>query len=135
MGSGMKKSIFDEQTSKALKKWRETAKKKRVQQASATKTLGGSSNASPLRSFGRSLRRFKTTGHSIRVPAYEDLESSDHEADPLAMPAQVSATELINVDVDGDEIHEIAETDQPQSIEQTKEEGDEFSFIKPAAVK
>ncbi|CAK9321354.1 unnamed protein product [Citrullus colocynthis] len=132
MGSGMKRSIFDEQTSKALKKWHETAKKKkRVQRASATKTLGGSSNASPLPSFGRSLRRFKTTGHSIRVPAYEDLESSDYEGDPLATPTQVSTTESINVDVDGDEIREIAEKDQPHNTKQ--EEGDDFSFIKPAA--
>ncbi|TYK11361.1 MLO-like protein 10 isoform X1 [Cucumis melo var. makuwa] len=128
MGSGMKRSIFDEQTSKALKKWHETAKKKRAKRASATKTLGGSSNASPL----RSLRRFKTTGHSIRVPTYEDLESSDYEGDPSATPTQVSTSESINVDVeDGDEIQEIAETEQSHSTMQSKE-GDEFSFIKPA---
>lgn len=130
MGSGMKRSIFDEQTSKALMKWQETAKKKRAKRASATKTLGGSSNASPL----HSLRRFKTTGHSIRVPTYEDLESSDYEGDPLATPTQASTSESINVDVkDGDEIQQIAETEQPHSTIQTKE-GDEFSFIKPATL-
>lgn len=133
MGSGMKKSIFDEQTSKALKKWHEKAKKKRVQRVSASsKTLGSSSNASPLRSFGRSLQRFKSTGHSIRVPAYDDLESSDYEGDPLATPTEESTIESINVDVDGHEIHQIAETDQPHSTEHAKEE---FSFIKPAPQK
>ncbi|XP_022933548.1 MLO-like protein 8 isoform X1 [Cucurbita moschata] len=135
MGSGMKTSIFDEQTSKALKKWHEKAKKKRVLRSSATRTFGRSSNASPLSSFGRSLRRFKTTGHSIRVPAYDDLESSDYEGDSPATAMQVSTIESSNVDVDGDEIHEIGEREQPESLEQTKEEGDEFSFIKPAPVK
>ncbi|XP_022158300.1 MLO-like protein 8 [Momordica charantia] len=129
MGSGMKKSVFDEQTSKALKRWRDTVKKKRVQRASATQTLGGGSNASPVRSLGRSLRRFKTTGHSIRVDAYEDLESSDYEGDALATPAP----ESINVDVRGEEIQQVVETNQAHLVEQTEEEGDESSFIKAAA--
>lgn len=125
----MKKSVFDEQTSKALKRWRDTVKKKRVQRASATQTLGGGSNASPVRSLGRSLRRFKTTGHSIRVDAYEDLESSDYEGDALATPAP----ESINVDVRGEEIQQVVETNQAHLVEQTEEEGDESSFIKAAA--
>lgn len=126
MGSGMKKSIFHEQTSKALKKWRDTVKKKRVLQRAlaTTQTLGGGSNA------GRSLRRLKTTGHSVRVSTYEDLESSDYEGDILA--TSTPELEANNVDVEGSEIHPVVETNQPHRVEHTKEEGDELSFVKPA---
>lgn len=49
MGSTMKKSIFDEQTSKALKKWHKNAVKKKDEKI-PTKTLGGSPGDSPLQS-------------------------------------------------------------------------------------
>lgn len=49
MGSTMKKSIFDEQTSKALKKWHKNAVKKKDEKI-PTKTLGGSPGDSPVQS-------------------------------------------------------------------------------------
>ncbi|KAL7192815.1 hypothetical protein ACSBR2_024603 [Camellia fascicularis] len=72
MGSHMKKSIFDEQTSKALKKWRMAVKNKHGKGGkSPTQTLGGGSPTtasmkSTLHSSGAKLHRFKTTGHSTR---------------------------------------------------------------------
>ena len=49
MGSTMKRSIFDEQTSKALTKWRNNAKKKtdHAKPQIQTQTLGGGSSSSP----------------------------------------------------------------------------------------
>lgn len=52
MGSTMKRSIFDEQTSKALKMWTKNAKKKNTTggkpgATAATRTLGGSPGDSP----------------------------------------------------------------------------------------
>ncbi|KAL4186395.1 hypothetical protein AMTRI_Chr09g33660 [Amborella trichopoda] len=59
MGSHMKKSIFDEQTAKALKKWRQTAKKKKEKSKTS-----GSEVVSPASSAPHLLHRLKTTGHS-----------------------------------------------------------------------
>ena len=51
MGSTMKRSIFDEQTSKALKKWHKKAvKKKDEKERSPTRVLGGSPGDSPMHS-------------------------------------------------------------------------------------
>ncbi|EXB56285.1 MLO-like protein 5 [Morus notabilis] len=49
MGSTMKKSIFDEQTSKALKKWHKNAVKKKDEKV-PTRVLGGSPGESPVHS-------------------------------------------------------------------------------------
>ncbi|XVF62328.1 hypothetical protein PTKIN_Ptkin08bG0208300 [Pterospermum kingtungense] len=119
MGSSMKKSIFDEQTSKALKKWHMAAKKKREKAGkSPTRTLDGSASlASTVHSPGKKLHRYKTTGHSTRSSyTYEDHDMSDPETEPLS---PVSSTNLI-IRVDHDE--------------QAKNE-DDFSFVKPAPVK
>ncbi|XP_031489825.1 MLO-like protein 9 isoform X1 [Nymphaea colorata] len=79
MGSHMKRSIFDDQTSKALRKWQQTAKKKHQ------KPTGGSPKASP-----KHIERVMTTGRqarsrSIRLGGsrtyYSDHEVSDIEAD------------------------------------------------------
>ncbi|KAF9618737.1 hypothetical protein IFM89_002432 [Coptis chinensis] len=64
MGSTMKRSIFDEQTSKALKKWHMKAVKKEGM-APTTRTLGGSPDSSP-RSPGNPIQQLKTNGHSAR---------------------------------------------------------------------
>ncbi|GMP44439.1 hypothetical protein CsSME_00013367 [Camellia sinensis var. sinensis] len=53
MGSTMKRSIFDDQTSKALKNWHKNALKKKNDgktEAAATRTLGGSPSDSPQNS-------------------------------------------------------------------------------------
>ncbi|KAK3034200.1 hypothetical protein RJ639_034340 [Escallonia herrerae] len=88
MGSNMKRSIFDEQTSKALKKWHMAVKKRQGKVGrSPTRTLGDgsasptTSTGSTVLSQGATLHRLKTTGHSTRSFAYEDREASDVEGD------------------------------------------------------
>ncbi|KAG5542615.1 hypothetical protein RHGRI_022216 [Rhododendron griersonianum] len=61
MGSNMKKSIFDDQTSKALMNWHKNAMKKKNEGkagagATATRTLGGSPGDSPDNSPGGNAR-------------------------------------------------------------------------------
>ncbi|KAK1297051.1 MLO-like protein 8 [Acorus calamus] len=64
MGTHMKKSIFDEQTSRALKKWRKDAKKNQGKPSQGSRTPGGGTpEASPSTSPVHPLQRFKTTGH------------------------------------------------------------------------
>ncbi|CAN6541374.1 unnamed protein product [Malus baccata var. baccata] len=128
MGSYMKKSIFDEQTSKALKKWHMAVKKKTHGSKSPTRTLGGGSSTISTKdsssSGGPTLHRFKTTGHSTRSAAFEDHETSDLETDPLSP----SSTNLI-VRVDPFEQH--TKINEPLDGEQTNIP-DDFSFDKPA---
>lgn len=52
MGSTMKRSIFDEQTSKALQNWRKNAmhKKPSKGRSKETRTLGGGEAGSPVHS-------------------------------------------------------------------------------------
>ncbi|KAM1810025.1 hypothetical protein ACFX12_026839 [Malus domestica] len=129
MGSHMKRSIFDEQTSKALKKWHMAVKKKTHGGKSPTRTLGGeSSTISTMRSStsgGHTLHRFKTTGHSTRSATFEDHETSDPETDPQS-PS--STTHLI---VRVDQIEQQTELNEPHDGEQTNIP-DDFSFIPPA---
>ncbi|GER26730.1 MLO-like protein [Striga asiatica] len=126
MGSNMKKSIFDEQTSKALKKWHMAVKKKHGGHGgrSPTRTLGGA--ASPTSSMGSpfhpTLHRFKTTGHSGRsVGPDDDLYASDIE-DP-ATPPKPTTSLIIR-----------AEANEPigpvSNVDETRNE-DDFSFAKP----
>ncbi|CAN6698955.1 unnamed protein product [Malus baccata var. baccata] len=128
MGSHMKRSIFDEQTSKALKKWHMAVKKKTHGGKSPTRTLGGeSSTISTMHSStsGHTLHRFKTTGHSTRSATFEDHETSDPETDPQS-PS--STTHLI---VRVDQIEQQTELNEPHDGEQTNIP-DDFSFIPPA---
>lgn len=59
MGSSMKKSIFDDQTSKALKSWHNAAKKKHVKPPSTTHSPAKTPNISP----GSSPPRSPSTAH------------------------------------------------------------------------
>ena len=101
MGSHMKKSIFDDQTSKALKNWHMAVKKKKGGRAgrSPTRTLDDASPSpsmsSTLHSSAAGLHRFKTTGHST-LPN-DDHDMSDMEADP---PTTESTTAKLIVRVD-----------------------------------
>ncbi|KAI7737159.1 hypothetical protein M8C21_008998 [Ambrosia artemisiifolia] len=136
MGSHLKKSIFDEQIAKALKKWRMAVKKKR-----GGKSLGRSTTssvtASPVHSMastiypavGATLHRFKTTGHSTRSFTYEDTDASDLEAEPLT-PKDPSA-HLLDVQVDYHSDNEIELAESSQQVVTRNE--DEFSFVKTAA--
>ncbi|KAK5819517.1 MLO-like protein 10 [Gossypium arboreum] len=126
MGSHMKRSIFDEQTSKALKKWHMAAKKRGNARKSPTRAMGGSTSpSSTLHSTGHSLHRYKTTGHSTRSSYnYEDRDMSDLEAEPLT---PTSTNLIIRVDHD-EHATEITET-------YTETRNEDFSFAKAAPVK
>lgn len=133
MGSCMKKSIFDEQTSKALKKWHMAVKKRQLGKGgkSPARTLGGSSNpTSPSTvhsgSTGPTLHRFRTTGHSTHSSTYEDNDASDYETDTQT-PNLESASLIVRVDPHAD-------TNDSHHDEETSHE-DNFSFVKPAALK
>ncbi|KAF2312518.1 hypothetical protein GH714_034940 [Hevea brasiliensis] len=122
MGSHMKKSIFDEQTSKALKKWHMAVKKRHKKGGkSPTMTLGGSASpVSTVHSSGHTLHRFKTTGHSSRSSyAYEDQEMSDMEAETLSPTS--STTNLIVRTSQDDEAAELSEptTTKKQAMKMT----------------
>ncbi|KAF5960843.1 hypothetical protein HYC85_002052 [Camellia sinensis] len=135
MGTHMKTSIFDEQTSKALKKWHMAVKKKHRQGGkSPTQTLGGESPSlsasvgSTLQSAGAALHRFKTTGHSTRL--YEDRDLYDFEAEPLSPTSSTTPDLILRIDDHNSEI----ETSAPQPQEESRNE-DDFSFVKLAPVK
>jgi len=135
MGSHMKKSIFDEQTSTALTKWRNAVKKRRGKGGkSPARVLGGGSPtasvSSTLHSPGATLHRFKTTGHSTRSFAYEtDPEHSDYETDPLS-PTPSTTNLIIRVDNNAAEIEPTA----PNDVDENRNV-DDFSFVKPAQLK
>ncbi|KAJ0695037.1 hypothetical protein HanPI659440_Chr15g0615641 [Helianthus annuus] len=138
MGSTMKKSIFDEQTAKALKKWRMAVKKKHRGKGgrSPGPSTGTSLTASPVHSMastiyptgGAMLHRFKTTGHSTRSFTYEDTDASDLEAEPLT--PKDSSAHLLDVRVDYQSDNEIELVESTQQDETRNE--DDFSFVKPA---
>ncbi|KAL6507611.1 MLO-like protein 8 [Orobanche gracilis] len=136
MGSHMKKSIFDEQTSTALKKWHMAVKKKQGggrAGRSPTRTMGaGSSPTSSMGSpFHPSLHRYKTTGHSTRSLGYDDHDASDLED---STPPKPTASLIVRAHHgDHDDHHLDADNDIGflHSGEETRNE-DDFSFAKPA---
>ncbi|XP_024975323.1 MLO-like protein 8 [Cynara cardunculus var. scolymus] len=130
MGSNMKKSIFDEQTSKALMNWRMAVKKKRgggggsTGGNSPTRTIGNTFGPIPTPSMPSSvgpLQRFKTMGHSPPSMVYKDTDVSDLESEPMS--PESSSMHLLKVRVD----HQ----NMPRQRDDTKNE-DDFSFDKPA---
>ncbi|CAI9758077.1 unnamed protein product [Fraxinus pennsylvanica] len=136
MGSHMKKSIFDEQTSKALKKWHMDVKKKNKggREGRSARTLGDasptSSMGSPFHSTGAALHRFKTTGHSTSQFDYDDHEASDLEGEPSSRLEPTSSL-IVRVAQDDDMDND---TSRPHSGKETTNE-DDFSFAKPATPK
>ncbi|KVH92117.1 Mlo-related protein [Cynara cardunculus var. scolymus] len=137
MGSNMKMSIFDEQTSKALKKWRMAVKRKHGGKGGKSRTpsmFGDSASPSPIhpaasglhQTAAATLHRFKTTGHSTRNFTYEETDVSDLEAEPLS--PESSTRHLI--DMRGGH-HSDNEIELDRSDEQEEEREDEFSFAKP----
>ena len=133
MGSHMKKSIFDEQTSKALKKWHMAVKKKHGKGAKSPSrdVAEGSTKSisSTLSSSGPKLHRFKTTGHSTRSFAYEEHETSNSDTEP---PSPTSLTSNLLVRVDHDDLD--IESSSPHAGDGSRH-GDDFSFVKPAPLK
>ncbi|XP_026456054.1 MLO-like protein 9 [Papaver somniferum] len=124
MGSTMKKSIFDEQMSKAIMKWRAAAKKKNV--GKSARSTGPSVTSTP----SHPLHRFKTTGYSTRSfmsslsnKAYSDTELSDMETDHS--PESATATLIANMERGDVEL-------ESEIIEEHTRNEDDFSFVKPA---
>ncbi|KAI4325740.1 hypothetical protein MLD38_031113 [Melastoma candidum] len=118
MGSCMKKSIFDEQTSKALKKWHMAVKRRQ----------GESGARSPLRMFGRSrsptpsqtpsstvrssryrLRRLKTTGDSTHSAKYEENSLSEYDTETLS-PESPREKLILRADSERHQVVEVSET-------------------------
>ncbi|GJW07460.1 MLO-like protein 8 [Tanacetum coccineum] len=139
MGSNMKKSIFDDQTAKAIKQWRMGVKKKhgRKDGKSRSPSVATSLAASPVHPLastihpaaGTTLHRFKTTGHSTSPFNYEDTDVSDIEAEQLS--PESSTRHLIDVRVDYHSDNEI-ELDHSGQHEAQSRNADDFSFAKPA---
>ncbi|KAL8532187.1 hypothetical protein ACS0TY_008694 [Phlomoides rotata] len=138
MGSHMKKSIFDEQTSKALKKWHMAVKKKQGGRAgrSPTRTLGNasptSSMGSPFHPTGATLHRYKTTGHSARSSGYDD--HSDLE-DPSTPPPPTASLIVRSEPPDHDDHHSDSDNEIGLDHLEERRNEDEFSFAKPAPPK
>ncbi|KAJ0098041.1 hypothetical protein Patl1_29311 [Pistacia atlantica] len=133
MGSRMKKSIFDEPTSIALKKWslavmkQRAALKKRKRGMSPTGMPGESVSPSPSTVHsqgGHKLQHVKTTGQSTRSYTCDDNEASDSDADPSS-PKSPTGSFVINVDKNNDGVIEVNE---PHHGEDNSNEGD-FSFL------
>ncbi|CAK7345992.1 unnamed protein product [Dovyalis caffra] len=89
MGSTMKRSIFDQQTSKALKNWHKKAVKKSAEGPSnqiPTRTLGGSPDDSSVHSPSSTPHRTKKLGN--KDPDFSDVEaelaSHQHTANIMA---------------------------------------------------
>ncbi|KAK4261623.1 hypothetical protein QN277_004591 [Acacia crassicarpa] len=107
MGSTMKTSIFDEQTSKALKNWRMAVKNKAEANKSPTsnsnshnnntKANNDSSLSEPPHSAAKRLRRVKTTGPS------SDVEAGRLSSSPIALRAHYSFRVEHDHDHDDDE--------------------------------
>ncbi|XP_011022136.1 PREDICTED: MLO-like protein 8 [Populus euphratica] len=134
MGSRMKKSVFDEQTSKALKKWHMAVKKRHGKGGKTPpRTLGNVSPSVSTVSSSHTLQRFKTTGHSTRSSySYDDQDVSDLEAEALSPTATTSF--IVRVDDDHDDVRP-TEVNVPQCEEEETRNEDDFSFVKPAPPK
>ncbi|KZV55521.1 MLO-like protein 8 [Dorcoceras hygrometricum] len=132
MGSHMKKSIFDEQTSTALKKWHMAVKKKHGGKAgsSPTRTLGDGSMSPDMSSMGSPLRKFQryktTLGHSTLSPGHDASDLEDESA-----PAAFAATSSLIIRVDRDD----KENDSGLPRTGDENEAENFTFGKPAAEK
>ncbi|KAK7250753.1 hypothetical protein RIF29_33407 [Crotalaria pallida] len=130
MGSRMKKSIFDEQTSKALKKWHMGAKKKQGLKLgkSNVRTVDGSTIGSTIHSSGPTLHRFKTTGHSTRTMSTYD-DQNDYNYDIELSPTSPTTMLIGRVDHGEQE-----ENENEHHAEETNIESGGLTFVKPDPV-
>ncbi|CAL5197389.1 unnamed protein product [Lathyrus oleraceus] len=137
MGSRMKKSIFDEQTSRALKKWHNAVKKKHGLKLgkSSVRTMDGSTSTMQSTSTSPTLHRHNTTNHSTRtVSAYDDdrdLYQSDIELSPTSPTSNLFAVRVDHVEkVEQD----AKENEQKSAVEIVEQEpairGSSFSFVR-----
>jgi mlo protein len=122
MGSRMKKSVFDEQTSKALKNWHMTVKKKQRTVKLGKSTIGtidGSTIGSTMQSPGPALHRFKTTGHSTRSSTFEEQDEYELSDNELA-----KTNSIVRVDHDGEQQVEDRHHSEGEA------NNDDFTFFK-----
>ncbi|CAL0311702.1 unnamed protein product [Lupinus luteus] len=131
MGSSLKKSIFDEQTAKALRKWHMAVKKKQGavklgKSTMRTMDMDGSTTigSTKLHSSGPTLHRFKTTGHSTRTSTYEDED--EYQSDTQLSPTSSSTSLVVKVDNGHEQQVE-------ENTEETNIEGN-FTFVKPGPI-
>ncbi|GJU94247.1 MLO-like protein 8 [Tanacetum coccineum] len=109
MGSDMKKTIFDEQTAKALKQWRMQVKKKQGDKGgkSQTRALGNDLAASPIHSTpmhpiaNAMPHRLE---HSVGSTSYEDADTSKFVAEPLSRGSSIEELNDVVVDKHNDNI-------------------------------
>jgi len=115
----MKKSIFDEQTSKALKKWHMAVKKKQGVKLgnSKVRAMDGSTTDSTVHSSGPRLHRFKTTGHSTRTMSTYDDDQDDYHSDIELSPLSPTANLIVRVDHDEQEAGEAQHHPTPDNQE------------------
>ncbi|EMS61495.1 MLO-like protein 8 [Triticum urartu] len=103
MGSSMKRTIFDEQTSKALKKWHKTTPTPHAPEAGGLSQCQFVAEAVPV--ANRHLHRYKTIAHVGATRALSDSDCSDTDAEAqtryLIPPTkQRSLDSEVRVDVD-----------------------------------
>lgn len=134
MGSHMKRSIFDEQTSRALKKWHQAVRKRHKKGSLNSPTITPSvsrvtsPSGSPFHQFYRSRTlgrsgRSLTLSHS-RVWYHSDVEISDHEAE------NTSPSSTANLPPHCLKHKEIVETEPTEYRLTIDHHGDEdFSFV------
>ncbi|KAK3410590.1 hypothetical protein EUGRSUZ_J02553 [Eucalyptus grandis] len=128
LGLGMKKTILDELTSTSVKKKQGTQGGK-----SPTRMFGRSRSPSPspstVRSPSQRLRRFKTTGHSVRSFDSSDNNLSEYDGDALS-PTSTTKNLIANVDPE-DQVIQVNDSDHGDRASDT----DEFSFVNTAPTK
>ncbi|XP_072979467.1 MLO-like protein 9 [Typha angustifolia] len=102
MGSHMKRSIFDEQTSKAIKKWHQAVKKKNPKgsvNSPSSRSPATSPKESPNKSPVHQLNRFKSIGHSGIAPSpsrrrhHSDQDIPDTDSEVASIP--INQTDLL----------------------------------------
>ncbi|CAL9133888.1 unnamed protein product [Musa acuminata var. zebrina] len=125
MGSHMKRSIFDEQTSKALKKWHQVVKKKHEKGTSHASSVHetsprASSPASPL----RPLQRYRTIGHTRELSNSSTGNALDHYN---------SDTEIEMLSLSKNNNQESRPTERHLCIGEHRNNVDQFSFEKLSA--
>ena len=92
----MKKSIFEEETSKASKKWHndvEMGQGANLGGSSPPRTRDGSAIGivnSSMNTYGKMQHRFRTTGQSTHFSTYEDHNESDFEAENMPSPSSTA---------------------------------------------
>ncbi|RRT61620.1 hypothetical protein BHM03_00008101, partial [Ensete ventricosum] len=122
MGSHMKRSIFDEQTSKALKKWHQAVKKKHEKGTSHASSVRetsprASSPPSPL----HPMQRYRTIGHTRELSNSSTGNVLDHCN---------SDTEIEMLSLSRNNNQESRPTEHHLRIGEHRNDEDQFSFEK-----